>query len=220
MTQGIEGWRVVAWLALVALMIAAAYAGRFLVDDPIEDPLYRYSTAVNGIVIYSFLLGILLVIGTNLAKREFFALRPPESWPRALGLAAAAYVIIFLGAGIILIALDAGDEQGLTPEEWQPDKLGPYAANFVAVAIVAPVVEELMYRGAGLSLLERFGTPAAVIATAIAFGLAHGLFLALPALVLFGLVTAWVRLRTNSVYPSMLVHAAFNATSLIVSVAA
>ena len=215
-----EGWRLAAWVAVVSLMIAGAYAGRLLVDDPVDDPLYRYSTAVNGIVIYAFLLGILLLIGIRLPKRRFFALRRPERWGRALGLAAAAYTTIFIGAGAILVALDAGDEQGLTPDAWQPDKLGPYAANFVAVAFVGPVVEELMYRGAGLTLLERFGAPAAVLVTGLAFGLAHGLFLALPALVLFGLVTAWLRLRTDSVYPSMLVHVAFNATSLIVSVAA
>ncbi len=218
--QGREGWRIAAWLALVALLVSVAYAGRFLVDEPIEDPLYRYSTAVNGIVIYSLLLGILLLIGIGLPKRELFALRRPDSWPRALGLAGAGYVAIFVGAGVILIALDAGDEQGLTPDEWQPEKLGAYLANFVAVALVAPVVEELMYRGAGMSLLERLGAPTAVLVTALAFGLAHGLVLALPALVLFGLVTAWLRLRTNSVYPSILVHSAFNATSLIVSVAA
>ena len=218
--EGTEAWRLGLWAGVVSLMIAAAYAGRLLVEDPVEDPLYRYSTAVSGIVIYSVLLGLLLLIARGIPRRRFFALRRPRSWPRALGLAAAAYVTIFIGAGLILIALDAGDEQGLTPDEWEPDKLGPYLANFVAVAVVAPVVEELMYRGAGLTLLARFGTPAAVAVTATAFGLAHGLVLALPALVLFGLVTAWLRLRTGSIIPSMLVHGAFNATSLIVSVAA
>lgn len=218
--EGTEGWRLGLWAGLVALMIAAAYAGRLLGEEPAGDPLYRYSTAVSGIVIYSVLLGVLLLIASRLPKRRFFALRRPQSWPRALGLAVAAYAMIFIGAGLILVALDAGDEQGLTPDEWEPDKLGPYLANFVAVAVAAPIVEELMYRGAGLTLLARFGTPVAVAVTATAFGLAHGLFLALPALVLFGLVTAWLRLRTDSVLPSMLVHAAFNATSLIVSVAA
>lgn len=219
-TQGQESWRLAAWGALVAVMITGSYGGRLLVDDPIDDPLYRYETAVAGIVIYALLLGIVLLIGRDLPVRDFFALRRPRSWPRALGLVVAAYVTIFIGAGLILIGLDARDEQGLTPEEWEPDKLGPYLANFVAVALVAPFVEELMYRGAGVSLLRRFGTPVAVVGTAVLFGLAHGLLLALPALVLFGLVTAWLRLRTGSVLPSMLVHAAFNATSLIVSVAA
>jgi membrane protease YdiL (CAAX protease family) len=218
--EGRETWRLAAWATLVGVMIAGAYAGRFLSEESVEEPLYDYGVAVTGVIIYALLLGILLLIGRGLPAREFFALRPPVSWPGALGLALAGYVTIFVGAGLILIALDAGDEQGLTPDEWDPDKLGPYLANFVAIALVAPFVEELMYRGAGMTLLARFGAPVAVAATGILFGLAHGLVLALPALVLFGLVTAWLRLRTSSVVPPMLVHAAFNATSLIVSVAA
>ena len=70
-----------------------------------------------------------------------------------------------------------------------------------------------------MTLLARYGAPVAVLVTAVGFGLGHGLLLALPALVFFGVVTALVRLKTDSVYPCMLVHCAFNATSLIVAVA-
>ena len=170
-------------------------------------------------MVYLVLLGVLLWIARGLPKREFFALRRPASWPRALGLALASYVGIFVGAGLILIALDAGDEQGLTPDAWDSSKAGAYAANFVSIALVGPIVEELMYRGAGMTLLLRFGAPAAVVLTALGFGLGHGLVLALAALVFFGLVTAWLRLRTDSIYPCMLVHCAFNATSLVAAVA-
>ena len=109
--------------------------------------------------------------------------------------------------------LGAGDEQGLTPEAWDSSKAGAYAANFVAVALVGPIVEELMYRGAGMTLLLHFGTPVAVLVTAVAFGLGHGLLLALAALVFFGLVMAVLRLQTESVYPCIVVHCLFNATS-------
>ena len=98
-------------------------------------------------------------------------------------------------------------------------RTGAYAANFLAVALVGPVVEELLYRGAGMTLFAGFGAWPAVAITALAFGLAHGLVLALAALVFFGVVTGFVRLRTNSVYPCILVHCAFNATSLVIAVA-
>jgi uncharacterized protein len=172
-------------------------------------------------VIYLILLAIVVYgIGRGLSRTEFLALRRPESWARALGWVLAGYVAIFTAAGLLLIALDAGDEQGLTSDDWDPSRAGAYAANFVAVAMVAPAVEEILYRGAGMSLLLRFGAPAAVLGSALCFGLGHGLVLALPALVVFGLVTAFVRLRTGSVLPGMLIHGLFNATSLIVSVAA
>lgn len=207
------------WASIVALLAILGYASRLEGGEPREDALYRYETAISAITIYLILLAVLLWIAQGLQWREFFALRRPESWPRALGLALGAYVAIFVGAGLILIALDAQDEQGLTPDDWDPSRAGAYAANFVAVAFVGPVVEELMYRGAGMTLLARWGPAVAVTVTAIGFGLGHGLLLALPALVWFGVVTALLRLKTDSIYPCILVHCAFNATSLITSVA-
>ncbi len=214
-----EGWRVAVWSGLVLALAALAYGGRLFGGPPADDALYRYETAIGGIVVYGILLSLLLGIASGTSVRRFFALRRPDSWPRALGLALGAYVTIFVGAGLILIALGAEDEQGLTPEEWDPSRAGAYAASFVSVALVGPVVEELLYRGAGMTLLARYGPAVAVLATAVGFGLGHGLLLALPALVLFGLVTALLRLKTDSVYPCMLVHCAFNATTLIAAVA-
>lgn len=213
-----DGLRLGAWASLVLLLILLAYGSRLAGGDPPADALYRYETAIGGIVVYGFLFLILVWIGRGLPAREFFALHRPVSWSSALGLSLLAYVTIFVGAGLILWALEAGDEQGLTPESWDSSKAGAYAANFVAVALVGPIVEELMYRGAGMTLLARYGTPVAVFVTAVGFGLGHGLVLALAALVLFGLVMAALRLRTKSVYPCMLVHCAFNATSLILAV--
>lgn len=214
-----EPWRLVAWATLVAALAAIGYASRITGGKPSDDALYRYDTAIGGIVVYAMLLGILLWIARGLPRDELFALRRPTSWPSALGLALASYLAIFFGAGAILIALGAQDEQGLTPDGWDSSRAGAYAASFLAVAFVGPLVEELLYRGAGLTLLARWGTPLAVAATSIGFGLGHGLLLALPALIWFGVVTALLRLKTDSIYPCMLVHCAFNATSLIVAVA-
>jgi membrane protease YdiL (CAAX protease family) len=215
-----SGARLTGWLLLVGALALLAYASRASSGKPDSDALYRYSTAIGSVVIYLVLLAIVVYgIGNGLSRSEFLALRRPASWARALGWVVGGYVAIFAGAGLLLHVLDAGDEQGLTSDDWDSSRAGAYAANFVAIAIVGPVVEELLYRGAGVSLLLRFGAPTAVIATAVCFGLGHGLVLALPALVVFGLVTAFVRIRTDSVYPGMLIHGLFNATSLIVSVA-
>jgi len=213
--------RLAGWLLLVGALATLGYVGRATGGKPESDVLYRYETAVGSVAVYAVLFAVVVFgLGRGLPKAEFFALRRPPSWRRALGYVLAGYVAIFLGAGLLLLVLDAGDEQGLTPDGWDSSRAGAYAANFAAVALVGPVVEEMLYRGAGVSLLLHYGPGVATVATAIGFGLGHGLVLALPALVVFGLVTAVVRLRTQSVYPPMLVHIAFNATSLIVAVAA
>ncbi len=85
--------------------------------------------------------------------------------------------------------------------------------------VVAPVVEELIYRGLGYSLLAPYGAWVAVAVTGVLFGASHGLIIALPVLTIFGISVGWLRMKTESVYPSMILHGIFNGVALIVSVA-
>ena len=68
----------------------------------------------------------------------------------------------------------------------------------MVIAGLAPVVEELTYRGLGFSLLRPYGMASAIIGVGLAFGLAHGLIEALPILSLFGIGLAWLRERTRA----------------------
>ena len=86
------------------------------------------------------------------------------------------------------------------------------------MALFAPVVEELTYRGLGYTLLERYGRWVAIGATALLFGVAHGLVIGLPVLVAFGVGLGWLRSKTGSVVPGMVLHGVFNAIALIVAV--
>ena len=52
------------------------------------------------------------------------------------------------------------------------------------------------------------------------FGLWHGLVEALPVLIIFGTGLAFLRSRTRSIYPGMILHATFNAAALLIAVAA
>ena len=56
-----------------------------------------------------------------------------------------------------------------------------------------------MFRGAGYSLLARFGQIVAILVTGVTFGLVHGLIEALVVLTAFGIGLAWLRARTDSV---------------------
>ncbi len=210
--------RLVAWSVLVAGLIALQYASRLSEGTPDRDVLYRYSTAVGSAVVYAILLALVLAIAGS--RRDLLALRRPRSWPRALGLAVLLLVGVFIAIALIDPILHGAREQGLTPKSWEPSHAGAYAANFFVIAVIAPMVEELTFRGLGFSLLERFGTWTAILAIGVAFALAHGLFEAFPELALFGCALAWLRARTTSVYPGMLLHGTFNSISLIAAVTA
>jgi membrane protease YdiL (CAAX protease family) len=58
----------------------------------------------------------------------------------------------------------------------------------------------------------------AIVVTGVLFGASHGLLEALPILAAFGILLAWLRAKTESVYPGMLLHAVFNGVALIVAV--
>ncbi len=210
--------RLAGWTIFVLLFSALNYASRASSGTPDRNILYRYGTAASGVIQYALILGIMLAIAYGLPMRQAFALRRPRSWPQALGLGAAILFAIYVVSAVLNPFLHAGREQGLTPTGWQPAHAGAFAANFAVVVLVAPVVEELTFRGLGFTLIARFGEWPAILLTGLAFGLAHGLVDGLPLLVLFGCLLAWLRARTDSVYPGMVVHGTFNAIALIAAV--
>jgi membrane protease YdiL (CAAX protease family) len=146
-------------------------------------------------------------------------LRRPASWPRALGFTLVVLVALLIAEALLEQLLHGAREQGLEPAHWNSAKAAQFALNAVVVVLAAPVVEELTFRGLGFRLLWPFGAAVAVLGTATAFAADHGLVEGFPALFLFGVAVALVRLRTGSLYPGMLLHGSFNALALAVAVA-
>jgi membrane protease YdiL (CAAX protease family) len=206
--------KLVAWFALVGSLAALNYASRFTSGKPPPNTLYHYDTAISGIFFYAITLGIVLWIARGLTRREL-ALQAPASWARALGLALATLIVLLVVEVALESVLHGTREQGLEPTHWIPSKAVPFALNAAVVVLIAPVVEELTFRGVGIALLSRFGSLAAVVGSAAAFAADHGLVEGFAALFLFGLGVALLRMRTDSLYPGMLLHATFNALALL-----
>jgi membrane protease YdiL (CAAX protease family) len=206
----------------VVLIAGLNYYSRFTDSGSSSgrDEIYSYSAFAGGILVYA--VWLMLVFAIAAERIDLLALRRPRvSWGRAIGLAAAGFGVIYaVGAVVSFIPLpqDPSQEQGLTPTHWEPRYAGAFAANVVLFAVVAPFVEELMFRGLGQSLLRFLGRWPSIIIVGVAFGLSHGLLEALLVLVPFGIVVGYVRDRTDSVYPGMVLHAVFNGTALALSV--
>ncbi len=211
------GGRLGGFVGLVSALALLNYGSRIAGGKPPKDALYQYSAAVGGLIEYGLILGIVLLL-SRADLRTILALRRPTSWAAAVAIAFGTLVAIYALTFALDPLLHADREQGLTPTHWEPAHAAAYAANFVVIAGIAPMVEELMFRGLGFSVLERFGRGAAVLLVGLAFGLAHGLVYALPLLVAFGVGLAYLRSRTRSVYPGMVLHATFNALALVIAV--
>lgn len=216
--------KLIAWLVFVGALALLSYGARLSNAETPDDIAYRYSSSAAALIQYGLMLVVLLLITRGVKRRQAFALRRPASWPRSIGLVVVALLTIYVTAIVYDRVLSAlGDwspteEQGLVPDAWDSSRAGAFVAFFLAVTLVAPAVEELTYRGLGLSLLMPYGTPLAILLTGLLFGAAHGLIVALPVLTIFGIVVGWLRVRTDSVYPAMLLHAMFNGIALLVSV--
>jgi membrane protease YdiL (CAAX protease family) len=207
------------WSSFVLAFATLSYTLRFTSGKPPKDLLYKWSTVAGNLIQFAIIAAIVYgIAGLARDRPGVLALRRPTSWRTAFKVA--------LGIGIGMIGLtllltpllEPGREQGITPDTWQPEHLAAYVANGFVVAVVAPIVEELTFRGLGYSLVARYGRWTAIFGTGLAFALAHGLVDAFPLLAAFGIGLAYLRSRVDSVYPGMIVHGLFNAIALTVAV--
>jgi membrane protease YdiL (CAAX protease family) len=210
--------RLTAWWVLIGLLTVLNFSAYFADGDTPNDVLYRYASAIFGFVFYMVILGVVLFIGSELDRREVFALRRPRSWGVAVGLAVGLVFAMLIVAAALEPVLHAGEAQGLDPPGWDPDRAPALFLNAIVVAVVGPIVEELTFRGIGFFLLVQFGQVAAVVVTAVAFALTHGILEGLPIFFIIGVALAFIRARTNSIYPSILMHAGFNGIGVIAGV--
>ena len=213
-----SGRRLAAWLTFVLLLTALAYGGRFADGGPnVRDYFYRWEFLVLALIQFGVMLAVTLLIARGGPVRELVGMRRPRRWSSAVGPMVAIVIAIFVfsAAYAQLLDVDTEQEQGLVPDEWRPDRAAPFAANFVVATTFVPFVEELVFRGLGFALLARFGRRFAIVAVGMLFGLAHGLVEGFPIIAAFGIALAWLRSRSGSVYPCVLLHGLFNALSLL-----
>jgi membrane protease YdiL (CAAX protease family) len=210
--------KLVAWWILVGGLAVLSFAARASGDEPAQDVLYRYDTAVFAGLFYLIVLGVVLAIASGLELREAFALRAPSSWAAAAGIAVGLLVTLLVVTAALEPVLGAGEEQGLDPSGWRPERAPALALNAVVTALLGPLVEELLFRGLGFHLLAQFGHVAAIVITAVAFALTHGIAVGLPIFFVIGLGLGFIRSRTGSIYPPLLLHAGFNGLALVAGV--
>ncbi len=77
---------------------------------------------------------------------------------------------------------------------------------FLFFAVIPPLVEEMLFRGAVLQSLRRYGDGFAVVCSALLFGLYHGNLVQFVFAFIAGLAMAYVDVRTESLLPSLLIH--------------
>ena len=203
---------------LVGTMIAAARGGREAAGD---------ETLILVMTLVLILFQALVMLGSlrTLILRKYgltwadLGVRPaPRLWKRRA---------VLLGVGLIPVVTvinSALPQFTFEPfENPQINALAPAGFSWFAMismavmaGIVAPVAEEIAFRGVFYGWLRRrMGFLGAAVISALCFASLHGLVQLIPALTAVGLALAWIRESCGSIWPAALAHGVFNVVMIV-----
>ena len=87
----------------------------------------------------------------------------------------------------------------------------------LASGVLAPICEELFFRGYLMGVFTRFGRGRAVVFSALLFSLAHGVDMAFLPRALIGALLGAMTMRTGSLFAAMLVHGCYNIAIILIN---
>jgi len=210
-------------LFLSAVLPSLALAGLLLRTSRMVAPGWFFSDAVRTLVfqsfMYVFLVGALyLVIAWRYGEPFWSALGWTFPIPHAL--------LLLMGGPALTIALSALGVILRAPMDGsQIEVLIKSRASLAAVilfgVVLAPIFEEMLFRGFLFPLLARsLGPWLGILLTAVPFALLHGAqnhWAWQPVLLIgvAGVAFGYVRYKTGSTTAAFLMHSAYNATGFL-----
>lgn len=99
----------------------------------------------------------------------------------------------------------------------RPGNTAELTRSIVAGAMLAPICEELLFRGVMFPAWEARGTRRAIAATALLFAMLHGSLLGLPGEFFGGVLLALLVFWTDSLYAGLIFHSVYNAASMMLN---
>ena len=195
-------------------MLAVAAAARALDALDAWAPLPE---SVRGAASLSVSLAVWMAITVTVARRlrvsgaVGLVAVPRRAW--------ATGVAVGLVLGLLRVPLVWGLMRlGIVPDqEWLHhvwSRPGGIAYLWVGAVAVAPLAEELLFRGVLFGWLSRWGVVVATAVSAVLFGVAHGELATGLFATLVGLAMAVLRHRSRSIWPGVAAHATINGSSV------
>jgi membrane protease YdiL (CAAX protease family) len=204
---------IVSLVSIAVIGIAVASDSTIKASDPPESLTLVLTVVQDAVLVLAAALTLKLVLG-RVAPSDL-GVRPVVDWRRALKVAAACYAAYWVVA-TFLSALFKPPEQQIVTDLKTEHAAGIVIGFAVLTCVVAPICEELFFRGFMFAAFARRLGPrwAALIAGAI-FGLVHAPnpAVSLIALGVLGVCLCALFWRTQSIIPCMALHALNNSIS-------
>ena len=199
---------------------------------PVDGPLGRLASVLMQAVVYIGLIRLLVVDGGSLSWAQMGITRPtlPALGDMGLGALTALPVIVATipVAAVVTRFLPTPPESPLPPAGDLPGTL----VNLLAGVVVAPISEEVMFRGfATTAWMAGMGRWRGVIRGALFFAVVHVLTIsgvdarqavgvaiaAFVGRIPVALALGWLFQRTGTIWAPLGLHAAFNAILLVIA---
>lgn len=184
-----------------------------------EEPMFIQILQVVISLFMSFLPFVVLLKSMYLKAAKIIPFGNPKK-----GISAG---FILGGVGYCLFASSAASAAGEIfnnfgisfpqTETDLPTGIFGFLMAVITTAVLPALVEEFAIRGVVLGLLRHFGDGFAIISSSIVFGFMHASFVQIPFAFLVGLLFSLVTVKTNSIWPAVVIHAINNFLSVVLS---
>ncbi len=211
-------------LAIFVVSVAVSSMPLLLPLGEFSDPEKDWSRVLASVSLMGLCEGgLVLFYGARLGALDHFRVKGPWLRGMAVGIPLgfalqAATVLAFLLVELLLPEFSPEDVMGPIERGFAEMPSAVRAGLFVPVGIVAPVAEELLFRGLLLYGFEvprkRWGSAVAALLSSLAFAAAHLNFWGFFAFAGLGLVLAWLTLSKGTISYALGAHVGYNLTAL------
>ena len=200
-------------IAYAVIIVAEVFIILFLGRDGalrfFDNVYVEWIFGVGPMYLIAFPIFVLLIKGMKTAKREKKKMSAGEFLS-----------LLLIGEGLMFV----GNIIGQTLNSFIGAILGREVTNstselidnspiwliFLVTVILAPIIEELMFRKFMIDRFSRYGDLLAVIVSSVAFGLFHGNFYQFFYATMLGFILGYIYTRTRNVKYSILMHMIIN----------
>lgn len=189
---------------------------------PAEKTAITFDLLFSGVVLSLFIVSLILSFLSlrKVSPVEVFGLRWPGGLRRLLFVGAALLAAYPL---LVLALVVSSHFFGTAPQDiveflQTHTTLRDRVMIIVFAVLVAPLTEELIFRGYLHGVIRKYGGPwCAILVTAMLFSAIHVHLPVLAPLFLLGVALSLVYEFTGSLWAPLLMHATFNAITIIVA---
>lgn len=184
-------------------------------------PLYLFNAAYSIFFLYVIpVVATVFILKHPLKNSPNRVYQKPKYFGKAMAMFPAGYGLAMATRllTILLSMLFAGtalsDSFNVVQESlFSAPDMATAVIQFVQLAVIAPIVEELWFRGMVMESLRPYGNGFAIFVSAILFGLTHANFEQFFYAAALGVFLGYIAIATESIVTTTVMHAIFNSIS-------